>query len=110
MSLDCQPAAEKHTPRQDLTRFVEAAFRWIDSDFTTPRAIRELCEAINEIRYPGDHERTPKEIVDAVAPAHGDLLAALEPFAAKDHGHTMSTPRETCIYCAARAALTKARR
>lgn len=37
------------------------------------------------------------------------LLEALEPFANKDHGHTMSTPRETCIYCAARVAIALAK-
>lgn len=51
----------------ELERFLQAAFDWIDSrGFDTPRRIRGLAAAINAIRYT-DHERTPKEIVAALA-------------------------------------------
>ena len=36
-----------------------------------------------------------------------EMLAILQEEASKDHGHTMSTPRETCFRCRARALLAK---
>ena len=57
--------------RARLKKFLSAAFSWIDSKgFDTPKAIRGLAEAINDIRYT-DHERNPAEIIAAA-------LAALE--------------------------------
>ena len=72
-------------------------------DATPPTPILCACAVVGlegwlySIRYCPLHKAAP------------DLLAALEPFAAKDHGHTMSAPRETCIYCVARVAAAKAK-